>query len=129
MSVDYKQRLTRCAPRHPRGGDSAERSRAAAAVEDAEPVTEAFETGRPAQVDASAVDSREDAIGLVVAMLNDLRKNADAWQNAALDTFLEGLAAAMEDLDQVYAERGEVLPAHPSWRLVAELLVAASAHE
>ena len=92
-------------------------------------MTEAFETGRAALVDAGTVDSREDAVGVVVAMLNDLRKNADAWQNAALDTFLEGLAASLEDLDQVYADRGELLPDQPSWRLFAELLVAASAHE
>jgi hypothetical protein len=92
-------------------------------------VTEAFETGRPALVDATTVDTRDDAIGVVMAMLNDLRKNPDAWQNASLPDFLESFAAAMEDLDQVYAERGEVLPDQPSWRLVAELLVAASGHE
>ena len=84
-------------------------------------MTEAFETGRSAEVDATTVHSREDAIGVVLAMLNDLRKNADAWQNAALDTYLEALAAAMEDLDQVYEDRGELLPDQPSWQLIAEL--------
>jgi hypothetical protein len=92
-------------------------------------MTEAFETGRPAQVDATTVDSREDAVGVVLAMLNDLRKNPDAWQNASLPDFLEALAAAVEDLDQTYADRGELLPDQPSWRLVAELLVRASGYE
>ena len=92
-------------------------------------VTEAYETGRPAEVDTKEIATREEAVGVIMAMLNDLRKHRDDWQNASLEDFLEALAASMEDLDQTYAERGEKLPDQPTWQMVANLLVAASGHE
>jgi hypothetical protein len=92
-------------------------------------VTDPYETGRPAQVDVSGVTTRDDVTGVLHAMVNDFRKNPDAWENTTLDSFLDGLATAMEDLEQVYADRGEVLPSQPSWQLVAELLVTASGYE
>jgi hypothetical protein len=96
---------------------------------DAVRVTDPYETGRPTQVEVDHVGNRDDVVGVLRAMINDFRKNPDAWENTTLDRYLDGLATAMEGLDQVYAERGEVAPPQPSWLLVAELLVAASGYE
>lgn len=96
---------------------------------DAGVVSEAYETGRPAEVDTKEITTRDEAVGVIMAMLNDLRKHRDDWQNASLEDYLEALAASIEDLDQTYAERGEKLPDQPSWQMVADLLVAATGHE
>jgi hypothetical protein len=98
-------------------------------VAEDERVTEPFEKGRPAEVDPSSVTTRDDVVGIVHAMANDLRKNPDAWENVLLESYLDGLAAAMEDIEQTYASRGETAPEQPSWKLVAQLLVSASGYE
>jgi hypothetical protein len=92
-------------------------------------VSEPYDTGRAAEVDASNVATREDVVGVIHAMVNDLRKHPDDWGNASLESYLDALATSIEDLDQGYAERGEVVPDQPSWRQVAELLVTASGYE
>ena len=92
-------------------------------------MTDPYETGRPAEVDVDHIATRDDVVGVLHAMINDFRKNPDAWENPTLDRYLDGLATAVEGLDQVYAERGEVAPPQPSWQLVAKLLVAASGYE
>lgn len=101
----------------------------AAVVADDGRMSEPYETGRAAEVDVSTVTSREDVVDVIHAMVNDLRKHRDDWGNTTLESFLDALATSIEDLDQGYADRGEVVPDQPSWKLVAELLVTASAYE
>jgi hypothetical protein len=98
-------------------------------VVDAEGVSEVYETGRPAEVDVPDVTTRDDVVVVIQDMLNDLRKNPDAWENASLGPYLEALAASIEDVEQIYSERGEAAPSQPSWQLVADLLVRASGYE
>jgi hypothetical protein len=92
-------------------------------------MSDPYETGRAAEVDVSNVASREDVVGVIHAMVNDLRKHRDDWSNASLETYLDALATSIEDMDQGYADRGEVVPDQPSWKLIAELLVTASRYE
>jgi hypothetical protein len=92
-------------------------------------VSEAYEIGRPAEVDVHNVTNRDDVVGVINAMVNDFRKNPDAWENATLDRFLDSLAMSIEGVEQGYAQRGEVAPAQPSWQLIADLLVQASGYE
>jgi hypothetical protein len=87
------------------------------------------ETGRRANVDISKVTTREDAVRVVAAMVQDLRDHPDAWENCTLGRFLEALAASMEGVESGYRNRGEVLPAQPTWALVSELLVMATGYE
>lgn len=98
-------------------------------VPDDERVTDPYDTGRPAEVDISNVTTRDDVVGVIHAMINDLRKHKDDWANTSLDTYLDALATSIEDIEQTYTERGETMPSQPSWKLVAELLVSASAYE
>jgi len=51
-----------------------------------------YETGRFADVDPSTVVTREDAIGVVKAMTEDVRRYPGAWENSTLERFLEALA-------------------------------------
>jgi hypothetical protein len=80
-----------------------------------------YETGRFANVDPSRVVTREHALVLVEAMVDDLRQNPDAWENPTLERFLEALAASVAS--------GREWPEDLSWRLLAEALVMASGYE
>jgi len=88
-----------------------------------------YATGRPANVDISEVTTREDAVRVVAAMVQDLREHPDEWENPTLDRFLEALAASMEGIESGYRNRGEELPAQPTWALLAELLIMATGYE
>jgi hypothetical protein len=88
-----------------------------------------YETGRSANVDISKVTTRDDAVRVVAAMVQDLHDHPDAWENCTLDRFLEALASSMEGVQSGYRNRSEVLPAQPTWALVVELLVMATGYE
>jgi hypothetical protein len=62
-------------------------------------VHDAYETGRPADVDPSRVVTRVDATNVVLVMLEDVRKHPGSWENPTLDRFLEALAASMEGIE------------------------------
>ena len=84
-----------------------------------------FETGRPTSADASTVRSRNDFADFLEAVLADYRQTGAAeWENGTLDRFLDGLAAFAAAR---VVDRGDQEAA--SWRLFAEIIVAATAFE
>jgi hypothetical protein len=89
-----------------------------------------WETGRPAYVDGvDRVATHTDVATVVEQMLTDLRAHPNEWENPNLDRFLEALAASLQALDSLYANRGEELPTQPTWKMLAEVLVMASGYE
>jgi hypothetical protein len=92
-------------------------------------VSEAYSTGRGADVDPTSVTTRQEAINLVLAMHHDLEAHPSEWENPTLPRFLEALAAAMEGIEHAYTNEGKALPEQPSWQLLAGLLVMASGYE
>jgi hypothetical protein len=75
------------------------------------------------------VQSREDLAGFVRDLVNDLRTRPGEWENDRLDTYLEAVAAWIEDMDGYYQNRGEAAPQEPSWKLLGEILLAAKSYE
>jgi hypothetical protein len=71
-------------------------------------------------VEPSRVVTRQDAALLVEAMVDDLRRHPDKWENT-LERFLDALAASLAS--------GRNRPEHPSWQVLAEALTTASGHE
>ena len=91
-----------------------------------------YETGRFAAVPAdevASVHTRDDVVRVVERMLEDLRAHPDEWENATLPRFLDGLVVSLGALDGLYANRDEALPAQPTWRVLAEVLIMASGYE
>jgi hypothetical protein len=75
------------------------------------------------------VKSREDLADFIRGLRADLAEDAEQWENPDLDGYLEALGAVVEDLEGRFMNRGEPVPTEPSWRLVAELLDAATVYE
>jgi hypothetical protein len=91
-------------------------------------VSNPYDTGRFADVfrdDLAAVDTAEDVAHIVELMLDDLRRDPQAWENATLDRFLDALAACLTHTPPTPGQPG---PA-PTWRLLAETLVKATGYE
>jgi hypothetical protein len=95
-------------------------------------VSPSWDTGRAAAVEWSrvdAVETRQDVVAIVEAMLADLQAAPDDWENGTVQRYLEALAATLNALDRLYANRGEPIPATATWRQVAQALVMASGYE
>jgi hypothetical protein len=51
------------------------------------------------------------------------------WDNDTLDTYLEALAAWVNDMDGFFLNSGEVPPEQPTWKLIGRILLAATHYE
>jgi hypothetical protein len=83
------------------------------------------ETGRATTVDPSGVTSRDDFADFLQAVLQDYEATGRTeWENATLDRLLDALTAfSCARVD------GQDDQETPSWRLFAEMIVAATGYE
>jgi hypothetical protein len=87
-------------------------------------VTNHWGTGRPADVGdlLDQVHDHRDLARVVEAMRADLVDHPHEWENHTLERYLDALAAIIDSVDSLLANRGDNLPEQPSWALIAELL-------
>jgi hypothetical protein len=72
------------------------------------------------------IQSKED----LVRFLHDLTENdPTSWENPTLERFLDALARWLEDSDWYYKNAGLDVPRTPSWKSIAEMLLAATMYE
>lgn len=70
-----------------------------------------------------------DLIAFIQDLVLDLKSNHASWENPTLERFLAALASWMEDCRGYYEKQGRAVPEIPSWRDVAEMLMAAKVYE
>ena len=73
--------------------------------------------------------SRQDLADFIDQFRDSLRRDPESWENNDLDSFLEALSAWTRDMDGYFTNRGEPVPDVPSWRLIAQMLLAARVYE
>jgi hypothetical protein len=78
---------------------------------------------------ADKVSTREDFAAFVQALVADYQRHQQVWENRDLPSFLEALGVWAADLDGFYQNRGETVPDQPSWKLLAQMLLAARVYE
>lgn len=77
----------------------------------------------------AAIETKADLVAFIQALGRDLKTNSKEWENATLARYLTALASWVEDSDGYYRNHGMDPPRAPSWRNVAEMLVAAKMYE
>jgi hypothetical protein len=76
------------------------------------------------------VRSKADLVEFVRVLAEGLTTtNREDWENPTLETYLAALARWLEDSDGYYRNQGRPVPAEPSWRDVADMLMAAKMYE
>jgi hypothetical protein len=78
---------------------------------------------------ARAVQTREDLVTLLAELRVDLERNPEAWANSNLTSFLEAMAAWVQDMEAYYRNTGQKLSDLSPWKLLADVLLAARAYE
>jgi len=78
---------------------------------------------------AQGVMSREDLVNFIEQFSNTVREEPVSWENDSLEGFLKAWSAWLRDMDGYFINRGEGVPAEPSWQLIAQMLLAARTYE
>jgi hypothetical protein len=80
--------------------------------------------------EVSRVVTRQDLAEFVRRMASvSASAEAEEWENTTLPRFLDGLAAWIASMDGYFRNQGLETPDQPSWRLVGDMLVAATLYE
>jgi hypothetical protein len=81
-------------------------------------------------VDKTAnIQTRHDLAGFISAPADDLRMNPEERENTTLGSFLDALAAWIDDMSGYYRSRNEDVPVDPQWKTFADMLAAARVYE
>ncbi|MGP3981178.1 DUF7660 family protein [Streptomyces sp. KR80] len=75
------------------------------------------------------VDSREALASFVRSLHRSYVDHDGSWENADLGSFLEGLAAWVDDAAGWYQNVGQDLPVNGDWAFFARALSAATVYE
>lgn len=75
------------------------------------------------------IQTHDDLVLFLHHLVRDLRTCPERWENTSLEAYLAATAAWLQDMDGYYRNRGESIPAQPTWKHVGEILLAASIYE
>ncbi|WP_459554832.1 DUF7660 family protein [Lacunimicrobium album] len=76
------------------------------------------------------MNSRSDLVRFVYALQDELDHHPELWENRDLSTFLGAFARFLNDADGYYINAKEDVNADiPSWRLIADSMLAASSYD
>jgi hypothetical protein len=78
---------------------------------------------------AAKTESRSDFVTFVRALRRSLEEEPTQWEHQDLSSYLEALAAWVEDMDGYFQSVEQDPPDRPSWRLLAQMLAAARVYE
>jgi hypothetical protein len=78
---------------------------------------------------AATTTSRARLAAFLDNLADSLIETPENWENQDLESFLRAWSAWLNDSDGFFAARGEIVPADPSWTLIAQMLLAARVYE
>jgi hypothetical protein len=78
---------------------------------------------------AQQINSRASFVDFLGPLVNYLQQRPEEWENRDLASFLNAMAAWIEDMEGYYQNRGESVPEQPSWKVLGEILLAARIYE
>ncbi len=78
---------------------------------------------------AKSVQTRDDLAAFVAELKADFDAHRNDWTNAELKSFLEAMAAWIQDMDGYYRNTGQKMSDLPPWRILADILIAARMYE
>lgn len=81
-------------------------------------------------MDGTKLQSRQDLIGHLFRLMDDFDGVGSTWQNQGVYSFLQAMAAWLEDCEGFYRNTGQAVDVdQPSWQLFGDALSAAAVYE
>lgn len=78
---------------------------------------------------ANSVQTLAELAVFLENLADSISEEPEIWENDTLRRFLKAWAAWTVDMGGYFAERGEPVPEEASWKLVAQMLLAARLYE
>jgi hypothetical protein len=75
------------------------------------------------------IRSKEDFIKFIGDLIVDLKTNPNNWENKTLGDYLEALQSWTEDMEGYYINNNLPVPENVSWKIFADMLMAATMYE
>jgi hypothetical protein len=75
------------------------------------------------------IESREDFVKFVQALLQDLQNNEKDWENTSLEHYLDAIASWTSGMDGYYKNMNLKFPDNINWKVMGEILIAARIYE
>ena len=75
------------------------------------------------------IESRQDFVSFVQALRQDFAATPELWENRDVDSFLDALAAWVGGMDGYYRNIGAPPPEQLTWRVLGDMLMAATMYE
>ncbi len=76
-----------------------------------------------------SVNSKEDFLRFMNALMNDLKTNSDQWENKTLADYLSAMQSWTEDMEGYYINNNIPIPENICWKIFADILMAATMYE
>ena len=75
------------------------------------------------------IKNREDLIKFIHHLRKDLQSNSAEWENITLEDYLEAMEAWINDMDGYYLNNNQIPPEQPTWKNIADILIASGMYE
>lgn len=75
------------------------------------------------------IQSKADLVEFIEALVADFRAHPENWENDSLERYLSALGNWLSDSDGYCRSRGLEAPVTPTWKNVADMLIAAKMYE
>ncbi|GAA4321033.1 DUF7660 family protein [Flaviaesturariibacter amylovorans] len=79
--------------------------------------------------EVNKIGNKNDFLKFVELLITDLRKNPSEWENKTLESYLEAIINWTEDMEGYYQNNDIPLPENISWKVFANILIAAKVYE
>lgn len=76
-----------------------------------------------------SVTSRSDLVRFIDQLADSLVEQPEIWENGSLESFLRAWSVWLSEMDGYFAGKGQPVPDSPSWKLIAEMMLAARVYE
>jgi predicted ATPase len=78
---------------------------------------------------ANAIQTKDDFAKFVAALVEDLEREPESWENRDLKSYLDAVASWVRDMDGYYHNKGLASPDRPTWKTLGQILAAARVYE
>jgi len=80
-------------------------------------------------VDPATVSSRDDFVIFLQALVKDLNDHPRGDTNDTTVVYLEAMSGWVADMDGAFKNWGQAPPSSPTWKLFAQIILAATVYD
>ena len=77
----------------------------------------------------NSVNSKDDFLKFMEQLKHDKQNNCGEWENTDIESYIEGIASWVEDMEGYYNNMNYEMPQNIDWKFIATLLYIGKIYE